>query len=122
MTLRVVLARTAQNDLKKIGRWISEAGAPRTGQRYVARIKQRLAKLGDAPEVGRPYGYNDPGLRIIGYERRIMIAYRVEKTRIIVARVFYGDRTGKRYCRPVRQDPLTKPASVARAASCPPTA
>ena len=90
MSRRVVLARTALNDLTRIGRWIIEAGAPQTGQRYVARIKVRLAKLGDAPEAGRPYGFSDPGLRIIGYERRVMIAYRIEKTRIIVVRVFYG--------------------------------
>lgn len=90
MSLRVVLARTAQKDLAQIGRWIAEAGAPQTGRRYVARIKERLAGLGVAPEAGRPYGFDDPGLRVIGYERRIMIAYRVEKTRIIVVRVFYG--------------------------------
>lgn len=90
MSLRVVLARTALRDLAKIGQWITEAGAPQTGRRYVARIKERLVRLGIAPEAGRPFGFDDPGLRVIGYERRIMIAYRVEKTRIIVVRVFYG--------------------------------
>jgi plasmid stabilization system protein ParE len=96
MTRRVVLSRTALNDLAKIGRWIGEAGAPQTGKRYVARIRQRLARLGDAPEVGRPYGFHDPGLRVVGYERRIMIAYRVEKTRIIVVRIFYGGQDWQR--------------------------
>lgn len=99
MSRRVVLSRTALNDLARIGRWITEAGAPQTGQRYVARIKERLAGLGDAPEAGRPYGFADPGLRIIGYERRIMIAYRVEKTRIIVVRVFYGGQNWQKVLR-----------------------
>ena len=36
---------------------------------------------------------------MIGFERRIMIAYRVEKTRIIVTRVFYGGQDWQRSLR-----------------------
>lgn len=96
MNRRVVLSRTALTDLAKIARWISEAGAPQTARRYVQRIKARLASLTDAPRAGRAFDADGSELRVIGFERRIMIAYRVEKTRIIVTRVFYGGQNWER--------------------------
>lgn len=99
MNRRVVLSRTAPRDLTKLGRWIAEAGAPQTAKRYVQRIKTRLAGLGDAPGSGRAFEGDVGELRVIGFERRVMISYRVEKTRIIVTRVFYGGQDWARALR-----------------------
>ena len=99
MSRRVVLSRTALTDLAKIGRWIAEAGAPVTARRYVQRIRARLARLGDSPGAGRPFEGDGSELRVVGFERRIMIAYRVEKTRIIVTQVFYGGQNWERVLR-----------------------
>lgn len=33
-----------------------------------------------------------PGLRIIGFERRVTIAFTVEETQITILRVFYGGK------------------------------
>ena len=101
MSRRVVLSRTALTDLAKIGRWISEAGAPQTARRYVQRIKTRLAGLADTARAGRAFDADGSELRIVGFERRVMIAYRVEKTRIIVTRVFYG---GQNWARALQGD------------------
>ena len=99
MTRRVVLSRTALTDLGKIGRWIAEAGAPLTAKRYVHRIKARLVGLEYSASAGRLFEGDGTELRVIGFERRIMIAYRVEKTRIIVTRVFYGGQDWDRILR-----------------------
>ncbi len=99
MSRRVVLSRTALSDLTKIGRWIAEAGAPQTARRYVQRIKTRLAGLAEAARAGRTFEADGSELRVIGFERRIMIAYRVEETRIIVTRVFYGGQDWERALR-----------------------
>jgi toxin ParE1/3/4 len=99
MSRRVVIARTALTDLAKIGRWITEAGAPVTAKRYVQRIKTKVAGLSDASGAGRAFEADGSELRVIGFERRIMIAYRVEKTRIIVTRVFYGGQDWERALR-----------------------
>jgi len=68
-------------------------------RRYVLRIKTRLAGLADAARTGRAFDADGSELRVIGFERRIMIAYRVEKTRIIVTRVFYGGQDWQRSLR-----------------------
>lgn len=99
MSRRVVLSRTTLRDLAKIGHRIAEAGAPETAKRYVRRIKARLVDLGDAPDIGRTFQGDGSELRVIGFERRVMIAYRVEKTRIIVTRVFYGGQDWTRALR-----------------------
>ena len=99
MSRRVVLSRTALKELGEIGRLISEKGAPQAARRYILRIKARLAALADAPGVGRAFDADGSELRVIGFDRRIMIAYRVEEARIVVTRVFHGGQDWERTLR-----------------------
>ncbi len=52
--------------------------------------------MADIPDAGREFETGASPVRVIGFGRRIMVAYRVEKARIIVTRVFYAGQDWKR--------------------------
>ncbi len=54
---------------------------------YLRRIERRCAMLDSFPHAGRALGV---GLRIIGFERRVTIAYLVEADGVFVQRVLYA--------------------------------
>jgi toxin ParE1/3/4 len=45
-----------------------------------------------ASERGRRRDDIRPGLRIIGFERRVTVAFAVEEERVVILRIFYGGR------------------------------
>jgi len=49
-------------------------------------------KLADFPERGMRRDDLKPGLRVLGFRRRVNIAFVVYRDRIEIARVFYGGR------------------------------
>ncbi|GJE71357.1 hypothetical protein CHKEEEPN_2903 [Methylorubrum podarium] len=59
---------------------------------FVRRIRDRCARIGDAPHGGRPRDDLEPGLRTVPFEHSAVIAYRVEGDRVRVVNVFYGGR------------------------------
>lgn len=91
MTRRqVFLAPRAEADLDRIASWIAEQGAPLTALEYVGRIRRFLTSLDQFPARGANCGDVRPGLRIVGFERRVVIAIVVRATHIEIERVFYG--------------------------------
>jgi len=53
-------------------------------------------KLADFPERGTKRDDILPGLRTIGFERRVTIAFRVQETRVEIVTVAYGGRNFER--------------------------
>ena len=89
MTRRhVFLTPRAETDLDRIALWIAEQGAPATALEYVARIRRFLASLDEFPERGTDYDSVRRGLRILGFERRVVIAIVVREDRVEIERVF----------------------------------
>lgn|SRR3569623_204067 len=100
MSRRIVfLSPRAEADLDRIALWIAEQGAPVTALGYVGRIRRFLASLDEIPERGMDYQRVRPGLRILSFERRIVIAIVVRETRVEVQRVFSGGQNWKRALR-----------------------
>lgn len=93
---RVVLAPKAAADLDRIALWIAEQGAPLTAMDYVSRIRRFLASLDEFPERGSDFGNVRPGLRIVSFERRLVIAIVVRETQVEVERVFSGGQNWRR--------------------------
>jgi len=54
--------------------------------------KQVCHGLEDMPEGGEPREDFAPGVRILVFERRLAIAYRIVKDRVQVLRLFYAGR------------------------------
>lgn len=64
--------------------------------RYIERIETACMKLADFPERGTKRDDILPGLRTIGFERRVTIAFRVRRTRAEIVTIAYGGRNFER--------------------------
>jgi toxin ParE1/3/4 len=95
MTKRKVLFRPlAEDDLTELYHYITErSGQPETAIRYIRRIRTYCETLASFPERGRRRDDLRRGLRVIGFGRRVVIAYRVLDTGAVeIGRIFYGGR------------------------------
>lgn len=86
------LRPSAQEDLKQIYTYIAErSGDPVRAMNYIQRIRQSLKVLLIFPESGRLRNDLRPGLRIFGFERRVVIAYAIlDNGDIEIGRFLYG--------------------------------
>ena len=92
MTYRVEWHVLAKADLFDIYDWIAERADPETAYAYTSRIERRCESLSAFPERGTPRGDLEPGMRSITFERRVLIAYRVEKDRVLILRLIHTAR------------------------------
>jgi plasmid stabilization system protein ParE len=89
---KVILAKTAEEDLLSIFRYIGTRASRTIALAYVRRIRSFLERLADFPERGTVRNDIRPGLRIIGFERRVSVAFVVEDRNVVVLRLLYGGR------------------------------
>ena len=92
MTRTVVYSKRAEADVVSIYRYIAANSGYERAFAYTARIRAFCVSLETFPERGEPWKHIASGLRVIGFERRVSIAFRVKKDRVEVARVLYGGR------------------------------
>ncbi|MGJ0502645.1 MAG: type II toxin-antitoxin system RelE/ParE family toxin [Methylocystis sp.] len=69
---------------------IAEASSAMRALAYVERLRAFCDRLDYASERGTRRDDIRPGLRIIGFERRVTVAFTVEAERVVVLRLFYG--------------------------------
>ena len=58
--------------------------------RFTAAILDRLAALETFPDLGVAREDIRPGLRTLGFRRRVTIAFAVRRTDLLVVGIFYG--------------------------------
>ncbi|MBC8038489.1 MAG: type II toxin-antitoxin system RelE/ParE family toxin [Rhizobiales bacterium] len=92
----------AVNDLLNLYDWIVSRAGSAIAISYLDRIETFCLGLDFASERGQFRGDIRPGLRIIGFERRITIAFSVDAERVTILRLFYG---GQDWEELVRNDP-----------------
>ena len=85
--MRVEWHAQAKADLFELYDWVAERADPDTAYAYTSRIEQKCEALSDFPRRGTPRDHLEPGLRSITFERRVVIAYRVEADRVLVLRL-----------------------------------
>ena len=90
MTHEVVFAPEAQLDLLDLYDTVAEAGGGERALAYVERIQATCLRLAVFPERGTRRDDVRPGLRVIGFERRVAIAFHVGTGRLTIDRVLYG--------------------------------
>ena len=84
---------TANADLKSIYDWICEAsGYPRLAEKFVDRIFSRCETLSDFPEIGVARDDLSLGIRLIPFERKAAIFYRILDEEVQITNVFYRGR------------------------------
>lgn len=89
---RVSFSEQAQADLFEIETWLEAQISKQTAQRYVDRLIETCTKLDLASNRGSSRDDVVAGLRVIGFERRITIAFVVDETDVLILRLF---RSGK---------------------------
>lgn len=91
MKRRVVrYALTAADDFDWIYDVIAGASTPLTAARYEQRLRDYCDGLDYASECGTRRDDVRPGLRIVGFERRVTVAFTVEEDTVTILRLFYG--------------------------------
>ncbi|MFN3229232.1 MAG: type II toxin-antitoxin system RelE/ParE family toxin [Asticcacaulis sp.] len=91
MKLRqVVFAPEAIEDLSDLYDYVAATSSEATALAYLDRIRSFCQGFDLASERGTRRDDIRPGLRLVGFERRITLAFVVTKTRVIFLRVFYG--------------------------------
>jgi toxin ParE1/3/4 len=89
----------AEDDLLSLYDYIAEHGGRKAAGDYIARIEAVCLSLKQAPLRGTPRDDISKGVRIIGFERRAVIVFRVVRSEVVIVRVFYGGRDYERILR-----------------------
>lgn len=87
----IVFSPEARDDLFALDDWIASEASPETAMAYIGRIEQFPAGFETAAERGTRRDDIRPGLRTIGFERRLTIAFLVENE-VTILRVLYAGR------------------------------
>lgn len=86
------LTDEAEADLRGIYAFISANASPKTARDYINRILGFLAGFDLFPERGTIHNDIRDGLRIVGFERRVSVAFVVEADEVIILRLLYAGR------------------------------
>ena len=86
----VVYGPAAREDLFALYDRIAAATSPNVALAYGLRLRDHIAGFDLASERGTPRDDIRRGLRTVGFEHRVTIAFRVQAERVLILRVFYG--------------------------------
>lgn len=88
----VVLLFSAQRDLDDLRDYIRAESGAAAALRFVRQVRSFCQRLRTFPERGARRDDIRPGLRIVGYRRRVAIVFVVEGRRVAITRVLYRGR------------------------------
>lgn len=90
---RLLLRPAAETDLADIYHYIAENSSAGRAIGYVRRIRKFCNQLLVFPEAGRARYDLRPGIRVLAFEKRVVIAYTILPSGDIeIGRFFYGGR------------------------------
>jgi len=90
MNYTVVFTPEAEEQLVELYRFIAGSSSPEIAERYTDGIVTYCEELDTLPHRGTLRDDIRPGLRILGYRRRVAIAFTVEDDQVAILGVFYG--------------------------------
>lgn len=93
MTRSVVFTPEAQDDLLGLYDYTADHSSPTRALRYIERIEKTCMSLHTLPERGTRRDDLRPGMRVMGFERRILIAFQVRSDSVAILRILYGGRS-----------------------------
>jgi toxin ParE1/3/4 len=88
----VIFAPEAQEDLLRLYDFVDAHSGAERARAYTERVTLYCADFANFPERGTRRDDLRPGLRIVGFERRIAIAFHVTTDTVTIDRVLYGGR------------------------------
>lgn len=87
MEHEVVWRPEARDDLYAVYDWIAGQADPNTAFAFTAKIEAFALRLSHFPKRGTPRFSLSSGLRTVTYQRRMIIAYRVEDGTVQILRL-----------------------------------
>jgi len=106
---KVVFSPEAADDLINLYDYIAERSGPMLALGYIDRIEAYCAGLEASPERGTRRDDLRPGLRIVGFERRVTLVFHTTPSTVIVDRILYGGRDVQRAMSRRRRPPRSRP-------------
>jgi len=89
---KVQFSKKSQADLVSIYDYIAEQSDPSRALAYFERIRDFCLTLNRFPERGTPWYDVSRGVRVVGFERRVSIAFRIKSQTVTIVRILYGGR------------------------------
>lgn len=89
---QAIFAPEARDDLFEVYDWIAAVASPDTALSYIERIETYCLSFTHVAERGKRRDDVRPGMRIVGFERRVTIAFSIKDDRVTILRIFYGGR------------------------------
>jgi len=89
---KVVFSPEAAADLTSLYDYIAERSGAARAIGYINRIESYCRGFDLAAQRGHPRDDIRPGFRLVGFERRVAIAFHVEPKTVTIDRIFYGGR------------------------------
>jgi toxin ParE1/3/4 len=89
---KVVFSPGAETDLDELEQYLGSRFSEERAQRYVRRIVSYCVSLTTAPYRGSPRNDIRKGLRTVGFERRVTIAFEIFENRIVISGISYAGR------------------------------
>jgi toxin ParE1/3/4 len=96
---KVVFSRRADQRLTELYDYIADNSSPEIAIGYIRRLREACLALAQFPERGRRRDDILPGLRTVGFERRVTIAFRIRRRRVEIITIAYGGRDFERELR-----------------------
>lgn len=85
-----IFAPQARHDLVELADWIAERAGAETALAYAAPLEAYCMGFELLGERGQRRNDLRPGLRIIGFERRVTVAFMVSESETTILRLHYG--------------------------------
>ena len=92
MKRTVLFSPEAQADLLALYDYITEQSDSTIALRYIGRIESYCLRFDISAERGAIRDDLRAGLRTVGFERRVTIAFHVEPRSVTIDRILYGGR------------------------------
>lgn len=86
---KVIFAPEARDDFLQIYEWIAGAASPSVAMSYTGRLEALCLGFDLAAERGHVRDDIRLGLRVVGFERRVTVAFTVDEERITFLRLFH---------------------------------
>ena len=92
MTVRIVFRPAAEDDLNALFEYLAHETTPRAAGEYTRRVHAACMALEMFPNRGAPRDDLGLGVRLLGFERRVAIAYEVGEAEVEILGLFFGGR------------------------------
>lgn len=90
MSRQIVVSAEARTQLDDLYNYISAVASSDTASKFTTAILDQLATLEAFPNIGIVRDDILPGLRTLGFRRRVTIAFAVKPTEVLIVGIFYG--------------------------------